>query len=187
MTRTFILYSYGTTDLNFDMNRMPEAGKLDLVCRCVIAALWLSKTVRRDTKFYAVLNTGPKPPVTIRFDGDKLIGIEPTERSMGSVIKNSLRIVRDKEWTAVQSGVAVSRKSFQEIIKESSNIFVLNPTGQHILKTELKNPTFVLGDYVGLPKKDEQFALRKGQKISLGNQVYLASAVISVVNWVLDK
>ncbi|MEM4248534.1 MAG: tRNA (pseudouridine(54)-N(1))-methyltransferase TrmY [Candidatus Nanoarchaeia archaeon] len=187
MTRTFILYSYGTTDVNFDINRMPEFGKLDLVCRCVIAALWLSKTVRKDAQFYVVLNTGPRPPVTIRFDGSKLAGIEPTEKSIGTAIKNALRVVKDKNWTSVQSGVAVSRKSFQEIIKDSSNIYVLNPNGQHILKAELKNPTFVLGDYVGLPKKEESFALRKGKKISLGNQIYLASAVINVVNWVLDK
>lgn len=187
MTRTFVLYSYGTTDPNFDINRMPEAGKLDLVCRCVLAALWLSKIVRRDTQFYVVLNTGPKPPVTIRFDGDKLAGIEPTEKSIGAVLKNALKIVKDKNWTSVQSGVAVSKKSFQEIVKDSKNIFVLNPRGQHISKIKFQSPTFVLGDYVGLPKKEESFALRKGQKVSLGNQVYLASAVISVVNWALDR
>jgi tRNA (pseudouridine54-N1)-methyltransferase len=185
--RTFILYSYGTTDSNFDINKLYEAGRLDLVCRCVIAALWVSKTVRKDTQFIAILNTGPRPPVAIRFDGGKIIGIEPSEHSIGHVIKKALQIVRDKEWTSVQAGVFVSRKSFQEIIKASRNIFVLDVRGQHVSKVKFgSDVAFVLGDHVGLPKKDMQFALRKGEKISLGNTIYLASAVINVVNWVLD-
>jgi len=134
-----------------------------------------------------VLNTGPKPPVSIRFDGDKIVGIEPSEKSIGAAIKKALQMVKDKEWAFIQSGIAVSRKSFQEIIKDSSNIVVLDQKGTHISKTKLQNPTFVLGDHVGLPKKDMQFALRKGTKVSLGNNVYLASSVISVVNWVLDQ
>jgi len=185
--RTFILYSYGTTDSNFDINRLYEAGRLDLVCRCVIASLWVSKTVRKDAQFIAILNTGPKPPVAIRFDGGKIVGIEPSEKSVATVIKKALQIVRDKEWTSVQAGVFVSRKSFQEIIKDSRNIFLLDAKGQHITKTKFGSAvTFVLGDHIGLPKKEMQVVLRKGEKISLGNTIYLASTVINVVNWVLD-
>lgn len=188
MTRTFILYSYGTTDSNFDINRLYEAGRLDLVCRCVIAALWISKTVRKDTQFYAILNTGPKPPVAIRFDGNKLVGIEPSEQAIATVIKKALRIVNDKDWISVHAGVFASRKSFQEIIKESRNIFLLDVKGTHISKMKFgSDVTFVLGDHVGLPKKEMQFALRKGEKISLGNTIYLASAVVNVVNWILDQ
>ncbi|MEM2874070.1 MAG: tRNA (pseudouridine(54)-N(1))-methyltransferase TrmY [Candidatus Nanoarchaeia archaeon] len=187
MKKTFILYSYGTTNPNFNLNKLYEAGRLDLVCRCVIAALWLSKTVRKDTQFYVVLNSGPRPPVAIKFDGAKLIGIEPSERAIGTVIKKALKIVRDKNWIFVQEGVFVSKKSFQEIIKETKNIFVLDATGTHISKIEFDSDvTFVLGDHVGLPKKEMQFALRKGTKVSLGNKIYLASAVINIVNWVLD-
>ena len=186
MTRTFVMYSYGTTDPNFDIDRYETSG-LNYVCSCVISALWLSKNVRRDTRFFVILNTGQKPPVTIRFDGNKILGVEPSERSIVSVIKKSLHIVKDKEWASVQSGVSVSRKSFQEIIKESANVIVLDAKGTHITKTKLQNPTFVLGDHVGLPKKDMQFALRKGTKVSLGRNIYLASSVISVVNWVLDE
>lgn len=187
MTRTFILYSYGTTEPGFNIDRLYEAGRLDLVCRCIIAALWLSKAVRKDAQFFVILNTGPKPPVAIRFDGAKIVGVEPSERSVALVIKKALQIVREKDWSSVQAGVFASRKSFQEIIKDSRNVFVLDAKGQHISKTKFASDvTFVLGDHVGLPKKEMQFALRKGVKVSLGNKIYLASAVINVVNWVLD-
>jgi tRNA pseudouridine-54 N-methylase len=44
----------------------------------------------------------------------------------------------------------------------------------------------VLGDHVGLPKKAEIFALRFGEKISLGKQPYLAASCITVINYLLD-
>ena len=44
-----------------------------------------------------------------------------------------------------------------------------------------------LGDHVGLPKKAETFALRFGEKISLGKQPYLAASCITVINYLLDS
>lgn len=187
MTRTFILYSHANTNPNFDLGALFEMGRMDLVCRCVLASLWLSKHIRKDTQFIVCLTGGPKPPVSIRFDGAKLVGINPSERNVAEVIKKCLFKVRDKEWMSIQEGVFVSRKSFQDLIKEARNIYVLDAHGTGIEKMNIGDGTFVLGDHAGLPHNEVAFALRKGQKISLGNQIYLASAVISVVNWVLDK
>ena len=44
-----------------------------------------------------------------------------------------------------------------------------------------------LGDHVGLPKKAETFALRYGEKISLGKQPYLAASCITIINYLLDR
>ena len=49
------------------------------------------------------------------------------------------------------------------------------------------NPVFVLGDHVGIPKKDEKFALRYGEKISIGRVKYLAASTIDIINWWLDR
>jgi len=187
MTRTFILYSHATTNPSFELDTLFEAGRMDLVCRCVLAALWLSKHVRNDTQLLVSLNGGPKPPVAIRFDGAKLVGINPSERNVAFVIKKCLYKVRDKEWHAIMDGVSVSKRSFQDLIKEAKNIFVLDARGEGIEKVKFNSPTFILGDHVGLPNNEVAFALRKGKKVSLGSQIYLASAVISVVNWILDN
>ena len=187
MTRTFILYSHGTTSPTFDLSRLYESGRLDLVCRCVLATLWLSSRVRKDSQILISLNGGPKPPVAIRFDGAKIVGINPSERDIAEAIRRCLYKVKDANWTAIQDGVSVSRKSFQDLIKEARNVFVLDAKGEQIEKLNLESPTLVLGDNLGIPTNEMKFALRKGKKVSLGNQIYLASAVISVVNWVLDK
>jgi tRNA (pseudouridine54-N1)-methyltransferase len=86
MTRTFILYSHGTTD-DFSLDRLYESGRIDVVCRCVIASLWISEAMRKDTQLIVVLNSGKRPPVSIKFDGNKMVGIEPSERSIAIMIK----------------------------------------------------------------------------------------------------
>ncbi len=50
-----------------------------------------------------------------------------------------------------------------------------------------EKPLFVLGDHVGMPKKTETFALRFGEKISLGKTPYLAASCITVINYMLDQ
>jgi tRNA (pseudouridine54-N1)-methyltransferase len=187
MTRTFILYSHATTNPNFDINNLYQAGRLDLVCRCVIASLWLSERIRKDSQIIVSFNGGPNPPIAIRFDGAKLSGVEPSEKSIAHLIKKCFFKVKEKEWLAIQQGLAVSKKSFQELIKEAKNIFILDPNGTSIEKTKFVNPTFVLGDQKGLPNAEFKFAMRKGKPVSLGKEIYLASNVIAVVNWILDK
>ena len=57
-----------------------------------------------------------------------------------------------------------------------------------LVKAEIaENPLFVLGDHVGLPRKAETFALRYGEKISLGKQPYLAASCITIINYLLDR
>jgi len=68
------------------------------------------------------------------------------------------------------------------------DIFVLEEKGLDIRNVDLgANPVFVLGDQVGLPKKDEAFALRFGNKISIGKKPYLAATCIDVINYLLDS
>jgi tRNA pseudouridine-54 N-methylase len=45
----------------------------------------------------------------------------------------------------------------------------------------------VLGDHIGLPKTVESFALRYGEKLSLGKQPYLAASCITILNYLLDR
>jgi tRNA pseudouridine-54 N-methylase len=65
---------------------------------------------------------------------------------------------------------------------------VLEEGGKDVADAELpENCVFVLGDHVGLPKKAEVFALRYGEKISLGKQPYLAASCITILNYLLDR
>lgn len=187
--RTFVLYARkARTDSNFKLNDLINAGRMDLVCRCISSALWLSHNVREDTRIFVVLNGPPKPPVTIWFQGSELLKVYVDEMTNAKWIKNILSLKFGKEWLEV-SGSKVSRKSFQEVLTElNGKNYVLHEKGENIENVELdENPIFVLGDQIGISRVDEKFALRRGQKISLGKEVYLASSCISIVNWILDQ
>lgn len=187
--RSFVLYSRkGRTDSRFFEENLIDAGRMDLVCRCITSALWLSHKTRGDTKFFVNLNGPTKPPVTICFDGSRLLKVYVDEKTNARWIKKLLALRFGKEWMNVE-GTMVSRKSFQDIIKETkSNVYVLHEKGTPIEKVELEeNPMFVMGDQIGLPTKEEKFALRYGEKVSLGKNVYLVSNCIAILNWVCDE
>jgi tRNA (pseudouridine54-N1)-methyltransferase len=87
-------------------------------------------------------------------------------------------------------GVKTSKMSFEALLKtkaENSNVYVLEEGGKNVEEVDFgEKPLFILGDHVGLPKKAETFALRFGEKISLGKQPYLAASCITVLNYLLD-
>ena len=190
--RTFILFARkAKTSPDFNLSDLAgSAGRMDLVCRCITASLWLSHGIRNDSEIIVILNGPPNPPVSIRFSGEKLSMLSVDEHSTASWIKKALERDFDKEWLEMESGIKVSRKSFQEVIKELKDrpIYVLHEKGKDIENVKIKeNPVFVIGDHIGIPSKDEKFALRYGEKVSLGKNVYLASSCISVLNWILDN
>ena len=58
------------TDGDFSLNDLPGAGRMDVLCRCVNASLFLSHDLRRDVDCYLVLLGGPKGPKTVKFSGE---------------------------------------------------------------------------------------------------------------------
>jgi tRNA (pseudouridine54-N1)-methyltransferase len=187
--RTFVLYARkARTDDNFKLNDLISAGRMDLVCRCISSALWLSHKAREDARIFVVLNGPPKPPVTICFQGSEYSTVYVDEITNAKWVKKILSMNFGKEWLEVE-GTKVARKSFQEVLTElGGKNYVLHEKGEFIENLKLnKNPIIVLGDQVGLPDKEERFALRNGEKISLGKNIYLASSCISILNWICDK
>ena len=187
--RTFVLYARkARTDSDFKLGDLINAGRMDLVCRCISSALWLSHNVRGDTRIFVVLNGPPKPPVTICFQGSRLSKVYVDETTNAKWIKKLLSMKFGKEWLEIEA-TKIARKSFQEVLSElKGKNYVLHEKGEFIDNVKLdKDPIIVLGDQVGLPDKEEKFALRNGEKISLGKNVYLASSCISILNWICDK
>ncbi len=189
--RTFILYSRGWTK-PFSEKDLPGAGRMDIACRCVSAALFISYTIRRDTRFFISLNGGSQP-IALCFDG-RIRKISPDERSIGLWISKTLEKAQNgfgKEWKRTDNGILYAQKSFREILeeleKEGCEFYLLDEEGKKIEETTIKeNPAFVLGDNLGIPKGEEKFAERVAEKISLGKTSYLASSCISVVHWICD-
>lgn len=177
--REFILYSRtGRTDSRFHSLR--EAGRLDVVYQCVLMALFMSHAVRRDVMFHAILGGPPAPPLELVVDGETLRDVRLDERTWEDILR---KVLSGK----THPGVYIKKNSLQQLVKEKNNIFVLEESGENIRTIDLGvNPVFVLGDQIGLPKKDEEFVLRYGKKVSIGGRAYLASACVGIINYILD-
>lgn len=177
--REFILYSRtGRTDPRFENLR--EAGRLDVVYQSILMALFRSHAMRRDVVFHAILGGPPNPPLELEVDGEKLRDARTDERTWEDILR---KVLSGRE----HPGISIKKSSLQQLVKEKKNIFVLEESGESIRTIDLgENPVFVLGDQVGLPRKDEEFVLRYGKKVSIGEKAYLASACICIINYILD-
>ena len=181
--REFVLYSrLGRTDSNWFS--LHDAGRLDVVHECVVAGLFLSHGLRRDVTFHAILNGPPTPPIHMQINGAELYDVRTDMETWQTILKKTLS-------RKPHPGITTDKTSFEALLKtkaETSSIYVLEEGGKNIDKAEIKpNPFFVLGDHVGLPKNAERFALRYGEKISLGKQPYLAASCITILNYLLDQ
>lgn len=178
--REFILFSRtGRTDSRF--HSLMEGGRLDVVYQCILMSLFRSHAIRRDVTFHALLGGPPSPPLELVVDGGELSDVRTDESTWEDILRKVLS-------GRTHPGIHVRKNSLQSLVKEKKNIFVLEESGESIKTIDLgENPVFVLGDQVGLPKKDEEFVLRYGTKVSIGEKAYLASACICIINYILDQ
>lgn len=183
LLREFILFSRsGRT--NPELANLHDAGRLDIVHECIVASLFLSHGLRRDVIFHAILNGPPNPPIHIQINGETLYDVRTDIGTWRNIIRKTLTGKN-------HPGITCNKTSFEALIKSktaNNKIYILEEDGKNITETPLTdNTVFVLGDHIGLPKKAETFALRYGEKISLGKQPYLAASCITIVNFVLDQ
>lgn len=182
-TREYILYSRkGRTNSRFKDLR--EAGRLDIVYECIVASLFLSRALRKDVKFHALLYGPPSPPLRLRIEGAALRDVRTDHATWKEILKNVLS-------GKTHPGITLDRTGFEALIKakaEESPIYVLEEGGKDVNQVNIdENPVLILGDHIGLPKIVEKFALHHGQKVSLGKRPYLAASCITILNYLLDK
>jgi len=183
LSREFILFSrLGRTNVAF--SNLHDAGRLDIVYECIVASLFLSHGLRRNVVFHAILNGPPNPPLHIEINGERLYNVRTDVDTWQRILK---KVISGKS----HAGISASKTSFEALLKakaETGQVYVLEEGGKDIAQAELpENWVFVLGDHVGLPRKTEAFALRYGEKVSLGKQPYLAASCITILNYILDR
>lgn len=168
----------GRTDGDF--YNLREGGRLDVVYQCLLLGLFTSGAIRRNVIFHTVLGGPPNPPIHLTVDGRTVRDIRTDERTWEKIIRKVLS-------GGIHQGISVEKESLQELVKKKANVFVFEEKGEDVWKVKFgRNPVFVLGDQVGLPRKDEKFILRFGRKISLGRKPYLAATCVDVINYLAD-
>ncbi|MFU8652451.1 tRNA (pseudouridine(54)-N(1))-methyltransferase TrmY [Methanotorris formicicus] len=201
--REFIFKANKTiTSSNINLKDLPgSCGRLDLVCRCVSSAFFLSHDIRRDVVFYAVFYGEPNPPVAIKFVGGELKKVSPDERNIAIFIKKALKKFEETpenkrtEWIESTPGICVSKKEFREIILEKKNegkrILYLHKAGEDFENVKIgenEDVVFILGDHIGIGEEDEDFLEDIGaEKVSLSPLELHADHCIVIVHNILDK
>ena len=160
------------------------AGRLDVLVRCVTAALWKSHGIRQDTDIWLILNGPSNPPVTVHFSGKNIRYLNPDERSTAALIRNGLIKFKNETKTMETSpGITMERIGLDEVLKKLPNPVLLSENGEDVMNDS--NNTFVLGDDKD-PTKEEMEILRKLPKISLGKDSLLSSACVTLIHHHLD-
>ncbi len=172
----------GRTDASF--TSLHDAGRLDIVHECIVTSLFLSHGIRRDVNFHVILNGPPNPPVHIQISGEALYDVRTDMETWQQILK---KVLSGKS----HPGVIRDKTAFEALMKakaQTHQIFVLEEGGADLSEVVFpENSLFVLGDHVGLPQRAEDFALRFGEKISLGKTPYLAMSCINIINYTLDR
>ena len=159
------------------------AGRLDVLVRCVTAALWKSHGIRHYTDVWLILNGPPNPPVTVHLSGEKIRYQNPDERSTAALIRNGLIKFKKEEGPLETSpGITMERIGLKDVLKKLPKPALLSENG----KDEIgEAKTFILGDDNN-PTDEEMNILNDLPSITLGKDSLLSSACITLMHHLLD-
>lgn len=205
--REFIYFSNtARTSGNFPLDRLMDAGRLDIAIHVLINAFFLSHRLRDDTKIHLIFNGPPNPPQHLEMFPGENIAIPETGKSagdnkldiskkdVGSLIKKMLYKSNNTKKTTVWPGYSIEKKSLFKVLddleKENKEIYILDAKGEDIRKIKFKKdqtPVLILADHHGFNKKELKKLKSYGTPISVGNKTYFASQVVTIVNNELDR
>ncbi|MAG07687.1 hypothetical protein CMI46_02630 [Candidatus Pacearchaeota archaeon] len=194
--RSFIYFSNkARTSGNFNVNKLMDAGRMDIAIHTLINTLFLSHKVRENTKLHLIFNGPPSPPQHLEIfpDGNKSSGsITLSKKNVAGLIKKLLYKSSPKKQVEVEPGYTIEKKSLFKVIadlqKEDKQIYILDSKGEDIRKIKFQdNSVFILADQDGFPRKELKKLKSLGTSISVGKQTYFASQVVTIVNNELDR
>lgn len=191
--RAFFVVGNTATTKPFSLNDLPGAGRMDILCRCISQALFVSHGIRKNVDVYLLLLGGCDAPKSIRIAGSEVKRMSPDERNIAGHIRKALGIECGKEWRKVHSGVYVSRKNLEELLDELSQsykVYYLRGDGADIREVvgSMKTPLFILGDHMGLNADSERIVEKYAEEIVKVSPISLmAEQCIAIVHYELDR
>ncbi len=188
--KSFIIIGHKAATAPFSLNDLlGAAGRMDILCRCVNAALFLSHDLRRDVRVYLVLKGEPGPPKLIRFDGSGVRYLNPDERSAASLIRKALEKNAQGFWTESTPGVSVRKGELGDLLSElNKKITYLREDGEDVRGKSFEEPLFVLGDHLGVTE-DEEKSIEgyKNEVVSVGPLSLHADHCIVLLHNEMDR
>jgi tRNA (pseudouridine54-N1)-methyltransferase len=188
--REFVVVGHDApTTPDFELDALASgAGRLDVLCRCVGAALFLSHDIRTDVRVHLVLGD----EVTVRFDGETLRNAHPDERNLAALIRGALEAVEEAvghQPAASGPGVSVVKFGLAETLDAVDGVLVeLHEEGTPLVDVAPPpEPVFVLSDHRDFT--DAEAALladRAAHRVSLGPERIHAEHAVTVAHNYLD-
>ncbi len=164
------------------------SGRLDVLLRCIRAALLVSHGVRRDTQVYLVLLGGEEAPRTVRIDGATAKFLRPDERSLATLIAKSLGAPErgTAGFDEVRPGVSVARDGLECVLEDigGSSRYVLEEGAADLREVPLNTEscTFFVGDHLGFDAAALE-GLAGASRVGVGPvSLHAEDAIVTVIN-----
>ena len=175
------------------LSDIPGAGRLDLLCRCVSAGVFLSHGIREQVRVHLVVADA----FTITFDADTLRHLHPDERNVAARIRDALDAADDAIGhmpADVSPGVELRRMGVTATLDRlldgagaaDPTLVQLHEDGDPLVDAAPpSDPVFVLSDHNDFtPDERDALAERAERRVRVGPKRLHADHTISVVhNW----
>lgn len=175
------------------LSDIPGAGRLDLLCRCVSAGVFLSHGIREQVRVHLVVADA----FTVTFDADTLRHLHPDERNVAARIRDALDAADDAIGhmpADVSPGVELRRMGVTATLDRlldgagaaDPTLVQLHEDGDPLVDAAPpSDPVFVLSDHNDFtPDERDALAERAERRVRVGPKRLHADHTISVVhNW----
>lgn len=192
LTRTFVLVGRtARADAHVRLDDLAgTSGRLDIMARCIRAALCVSHGIRRNVVVHVVLMGGERA-VTVRIDGARAKFIRPDERALATtLIKAVARHLPENEGFVEQrNGIAVAWGGLEVAIADARGAyFVLEEGAKDLRPAPQRDAAFFIGDHLGFDvDAREQLAAIGAQAVSVGPVSLHSDDVVALVSNELDR
>ena len=190
--RQFVVIGHDApTTPDFSLDDLPgSAGRLDVLCRCVNSAFFLSHALREAVRVHLVMND----EYTVLFEGSDLRRLNPDERSTAALIRGALE---DREEAIgprpyeTSPGVSIARRNVAatlETVADEGTLVQLHEDGEPAGTVDPPaDPVFVLSDHHDFaPSETDLLADLADQQLRLGPEALHADHAVVVAHHWLD-
>jgi tRNA (pseudouridine54-N1)-methyltransferase len=175
------------------------SGRLDVLLRCLRAALLVSHGLRRDTLAYLVLLGGELAPRVLRVDGRDVRFVRPDERMLAILVQKALTRTAESDaapgvFVEVRAGLSVARGGLDAVLAdfdpEVTTSYVLEEDARDMRDgpLESRDVAVFVGDHKGFDDATRaRLAALGAIAIGVGPISLHADDAITVVNNELDR
>lgn len=194
MRRFIVIGQRAAASDDFLLHDLPgTSGRLDVLLRCLRAALLVSHGVRRDTTAYLVLLGGTRAPRALRVEGSIAEYLRPDERSLANVVKKALATAPSgPAFAAIRHGLAIADSGLDSVLADLGHAtpYVLEEGAADIREQPLDTtaPAFFVGDHLGFDEATRNHLRGVGAKpLSVGPMSLHAEDAIAIVSNEVDR